>query len=195
MTELLLASASPRRAELLRQIGVGFRFLSPPEIDETVQCGEAPGPYVRRMAYEKARTGWNGLAEREGVAVLGADTAIALDDVILGKPSDRGHARQMLQQLCGREHRVLSAVSVITAGHEWVRTATTLVRIRDGARDDIETYLDTGEPMDKAGGYGIQGFGAVLVEYIVGEYANVVGLPLIDTRELLAAAGVSWWQR
>ncbi len=191
---LWLASASPRRADLLRQIGVPFSRLAPPSIDETPAEGEAPGDYVLRMAREKAATGWARLRDREEAAVLGADTAVVLGDGILGKPADRDHARHMLEQLCGAEHRVLSAVSVITQASHETRLAETLVRVRADARDQIDAYLDTGEPMDKAGAYAIQGFGAVLVDYIAGSYSAVVGLPLVETRQLLAGAGVAWWQ-
>lgn len=191
---LWLASASPRRADLLHQIGVPFSRLAPPRIDETPRQGEAPGDYVLRMAREKAATGWEQLEERTEAAVLGADTAVVLGEEILGKPADRNHARNMLERLCGAEHRVLSAVSVITEAGRETRLAETLVRFRADARDEIDAYLDTGEPMDKAGAYAIQGFGAVLVEYIAGSYSAVVGLPLVETRQLLAGAGVAWWQ-
>ena len=196
MRELLLASASPRRAALLEQIGVPFRRLVPPDIDETPGPGEHPDDYVRRMAREKARSGYQGAEGRDParMAVLGADTTVTVDGDILGKPRDLEDAREMLWRLAGREQRVLSAVSVVTDQWQETRMDEARVRMRDDMGEHIEAYLATGEPLGKAGAWAIQGFGEVLVEHLAGSYSAVVGLPLAQTQRLLARAGVPWWQ-
>ena len=196
MRELLLASASPRRAALLEQIGVPFRRLAPPEIDETPAPGEAPDDYVQRMAREKALRGWapGGREEANRFAVLGADTTVTIDGAILGKPRDLEDAREMLWRLAGREQQVLSAVSVVTDQWQETRLGEARVRMRPDMGEHIEAYLATGEPFGKAGAWAIQGFGEVLVEHLAGSYSAVVGLPLAQTQPLLARAGVPWWQ-
>ncbi|MFN3713875.1 MAG: Maf family protein [Alcanivoracaceae bacterium] len=196
MRQLWLASASPRRADLLHSIGVAFRHLVPPDIDETPRPEESADRYVLRMAYEKARTGWMRLADevRHDAAVLGADTTVVLAGRLLGKPADADDARAMLTALSGAEHQVLSAVTVITAEGENSALSTTRVRFATLSAADIEAYVTSGEPMDKAGSYAIQGFGALLVEAITGSYSGVVGLPLRETGQLLQAAGVPAWQ-
>lgn len=182
-----LASRSPRRAELLRQVGVGFEPLAL-DVDETVVPGEDPADYVRRMAQEKA---WAGVAVRErDLAVLAADTAVVLDDRILGKPADRVEAIAMLLDLAGREHRVLSAVALTDGDACHVALSETRVRFRDIGRHEAEAYWATGEPADKAGGYGIQGLGAVFAERIEGSYSGVMGLPLFETAGLLERLGI-----
>ena len=195
MARLYLASASPRRAELLRQLGVPFRHLLPPDIDETPRLQESPADYVIRMAAEKAAVG---VATRpEGgheALVLGADTSVVLDESILGKPEDRAQAVAMLTAMSGREHRVISAVCVSNGQQLWQAISETHVTFRALSRDEILRYVDTGEGADKAGGYGIQGFGAALVERLAGSYSGVVGLPLAETSQLLEAAGIRIWQ-
>lgn len=196
MRRLWLASASPRRAQLLASIGVHASLLPPPDIDEQPLAGETPLAYVTRLAAAKARVGWAGLCaeQRPGAAVLGADTAVVLGERILGKPSDHAEASAMLADLSGREHRVLSAVTVITAEGESGDVSDTLVRFADLSATDIDRYVASGEPMDKAGSYAVQGFAAIFVEQISGSYSGVVGLPLAETGRLLRQAGVGIWQ-
>lgn len=196
MRRLWLASASPRRAQLLASIGVQVSLLPPPDIDEQPLAGEAPLAYVTRLAAAKARVGWAGLSaeQRPRAAVLGADTAVVLGERILGKPSDHAEACAMLADLSGREHRVLSAVTVITAEGESGDVSDTLVRFAPLSAEDINCYVASGEPMDKAGSYAVQGFAAVFVEQISGSYSGVVGLPLAETGRLLRQADVGIWQ-
>lgn len=185
---LILASASPRRSQLLDQIGVAHRIL-PVDADETPHPHETPEGYVIRVAVEKARHGW----ERSGAErpVLGADTAVVLDDAILGKPRDEADALHMLHRLSGREHRVLSAVA-LCCPLNGVQTALSVsrVRFRPVTEDEIRAYWRTGEPLDKAGSYAIQGLGAVFVEYLEGSFSGVMGLPLFETAQLLRRAGI-----
>lgn len=196
MRHLWLASASPRRAQLLASIGVNASLLTPPDIDEQPLAGETPLAYVTRLAAAKARVGWAELPAEQHpqAAVLGADTAVVLGERILGKPSDQAEARAMLAALSGREHRVLSAVTVITAERDYAEVSDTLVRFATLSGTDIDRYVASGEPMDKAGSYAIQGFAAVFVEKISGSYSGVVGLPLAETGRLLRQAGVEIWQ-
>ncbi|KGE03215.1 Septum formation protein Maf [Pseudohaliea rubra DSM 19751] len=178
----MLASQSPRRRELLALLGLPFR-VQPAAVDETPLPGEAPAAYVARTAAAKARA-------IDGPAVLAADTAVVLEDTILGKPRDRDDGQAMLRRLSGREHSVLTAVVLCRGGQTWavtVRTAVTFDRL-DDAR--IHAYLATEEPWDKAGGYGIQGRAGAFVRSLTGSYSNVVGLPLVETRELLLTAGL-----
>lgn len=199
---LYLASGSPRRAELLRQIGVPFARLSPPGIDETPHPGELPDDYVMRMATEKAASGFAALRtdekgnnDRQTAVVLGADTAVIHQGRILGKPADVAQAVNMLEQLAGTTHEVLTAVVVTrTTGSQQVLSKTD-VAFRPLTRQGILDYVATGEPMDKAGAYGIQGFGALLVARITGSYSGVVGLPLTETADLLKKAGICFWQK
>ena len=193
---LYLASGSPRRAELLQQIAVPFTVLKAPDIDETPRENEDPQGYVERMAREKSFAGER-RRQAEGLpegVVLGADTAVVLDNVILGKPEGREHAMAMLRALSGREHQVMSA-QALTCG-EGCRVACSITRVRFRELNDrqLARYVDTGEGADKAGGYGIQGLGGALVAGIVGSYSGVVGLPLENTVELLEQAGLQYWQ-
>jgi septum formation protein len=186
---LLLASGSPRRADLLRTLGVAFRVLDV-EVDETTRMGEAPVDYVRRLARDKARAG-HAVAGDASLPVLAADTTVVLDGAILGKPLDDADARAMLARLAGRTHEVLTGVAVIDARGLPVDTVlATRVRFRALTPAEIAAYVASGEPLDKAGAYGIQGLGGALVERIEGSYSNVVGLPLAETLALLDAAGV-----
>ena len=197
---LCLGSASPRRSELLRQIGVPHCVRSV-ELDETVQPGEAPADYVLRLAAAKALAvqAARSAAGAQSLPVLGADTTVTIDGAVLGKPRDSAELAAMFGTLSGREHEVLSAVAVATRdadGAPQVRTrlSRTRVRFRAIGPGEAETYWATGEPRDKAGGYGIQGLGAVFVESIEGSYSGVVGLPLAETAALLREAGVPMWQ-
>lgn len=189
---LYLASGSPRRAELLAQIGVPFTVLQAPDIDETVNTGEPPGDYVLRMAREKAAAGRAAAPGPE--PVLGADTAVVLGERVLGKPADDDQALAMLRDLQGREHRVLSAVCVMAADTFRLALSDTRVTLRPLDDQRLRAYVATGEGRDKAGAYGIQGLGAALVASLSGSYSGVVGLPLEETVPLLEWAGVPYWQ-
>lgn len=190
---LYLASGSPRRAELLAQIGVPFTVLKAPGIDETPLSGEAPLDYARRLAHDKARAGQRALGD-PGAAVLGADTTVVMDGRILGKPEDDEDALAMLRDLNDREHRVISAVCVCLGDAHRQAFSDTRVRFRRLDEARLRAYIATGEGRDKAGGYGIQGRGAALVASMTGSYSGVVGLPLEQTVPLLEWAGVSYWQ-
>jgi septum formation protein len=196
-TPLWLASASPRRVELLRQLGVVHRQRVI-AIDETPLPGEAVTEYVERMALEKARAVWQQLLAEDKEfstrVVLAADTTVHIAGTILGKPADEAEFTQMMRKLSGATHEVLSAVAVLsTQGEHW-RVSVTEVRFRSLSTAEIEAYWHTGEPRDKAGGYAIQGFGAAFIEHLAGSYSGVVGLPLRETAELLQQAGVPIWQ-
>ena len=186
---LVLASASPRRRELLKQIGVEHR-VAPVDLDESRGAGEAPPEYVVRLAREKAEAGWQRLADREREVVLAADTAVVLGDDILGKPRDRAEGLAMLLQLSGHTHQVLTAVALRDAGGMASQLSESLVTFRPISRDEAEQYWATGEPHDKAGAYAIQGRAAVFIERIEGSYSGVMGLPLFETARLLAAVGL-----
>jgi septum formation protein len=194
MNPIYLASGSPRRRELLTQIGVAFVPLSA-AIDETPQSGEAPADYVTRLALGKARAGFASLpADTAQAIVLGADTAVIIDGRILGKPLDRADALAMLARLSGREHQVLTAVALFDGARSEVVNVSAQVRFRPIEATEAQTYWATGEPLDKAGGYAIQGLGAVFVESLQGSYSAVVGLPLCETAALLERFGVPCWQ-
>ena len=174
---IYLASASPRRQELLRQLGVAFEVLAS-NLDEAREPEETPEQYVTRVACDKARHVAAQLrAAQPAPIVLGADTEVVLDDEVLGKPRDRAHGLAMLQRLQGRTHEVLTAVVLHRAGREWSALSRSRVTFDAMLPAEIERYWDTGEPAGKAGGYAIQGRGAALVERIEGDYLNVVGLP------------------
>jgi septum formation protein len=186
---LYLASRSPRRLELLKQIGVSVTLVDV-EIDETRWTGESPETYVLRVALEKARAGCAAIREDEPRAVLGADTAVVVGDLTLGKPSDRESAARMLRSLSGRSHRVLTGVALIAQGRELTDLSDSQVTFRTLQEYEIQGYWDTGEPMDKAGAYAIQGHGALFVSDLRGSYSGVMGLPLFETGRLLDAAGI-----
>ncbi|WP_312232787.1 Maf family protein [Stutzerimonas nitrititolerans] len=191
MAALFLASASPRRRELLTQIGVPFELLSI-TLDETPLPAERPEAYVQRLAREKALAGWAAVGD-DSVAVLGADTTVVIDERILGKPADRAEGLLMLESLSDREHHVLTAVALATRDACEVRLVTSRVRFRRIERAEAEAYWASGEPCDKAGGYAIQGWGAVFVAELRGSYSAVVGLPLCETAQLLDQAGIARW--
>lgn len=192
MPSLYLASASPRRSELLRQIGVSFTPC-PVDIDETPLPGESSADYVQRLAREKAQAALARLGDGQPLCVLGADTTVTLDGRILGKPADRTEGLAMLALLSGRTHQVLTAVALADAGRCEVRLVESQVTFRTISPEEAERYWSTGEPADKAGGYGIQGLGAVFVRELRGSFSGVVGLPLCETAELLASFGVPCW--
>jgi septum formation protein len=185
---LVLASGSPRRRELLTQIGVAFTVQSA-DVDESLHLNEKPSDYVVRLA--KAKAAAVAGATLAGQCVLGADTTVVVSDEVLGKPKDAEDASSMLVKLSGREHQVLTGVALVEAGTQKViqaLMATTTVQFRDLSATEINAYIRCGEPMDKAGAYGIQGLGGAFVRSITGSYSNVVGLPLAETFELLSAA-------
>jgi septum formation protein len=193
MAQFVLASGSPRRRELLEQIGCHFQ-LATVDVDETPLPGEPPEAYVTRLALDKAAAGWQS-SRSLGLPVLGADTAVVLGERIFGKPVDREDAAATLQMLSGKTHRVLSAVAMTDGSRCEQRLSETLVSFRVIDRDECLRYWDSGEPADKAGAYAIQGLGAVFVTAIQGSYSGVVGLPLVETCELLKAFGLSWWMK
>lgn len=195
---IYLASNSPRRRELLHQIHVRFDTLlfrgsgrHDEDIDEKVQSGEDVFAYVKRVARAKAeggirRVGWRGLVAQP---VLAADTALELDGEIIGKPDNPAHAAAILRELSGRTHQVLTAVALAQGEHILERLSVSQVRFRRLEEEDIRRYIATGEPLDKAGAYGIQGRAAVFVEEMRGSYSGIVGLPLFETAALLREGG------
>ncbi|MBF0140217.1 MAG: septum formation inhibitor Maf [Magnetococcales bacterium] len=182
LTDFTLASASPRRLELLRHIGLEPRVI-PPHVDESQRPGETPSAYVERMAHTKATAGW--LAA--GAICLGADTVVTMDGAIFGKPATIQEAQHTLKRLAGRNHQVLTSVAVAAGQAGTIRhlTSVTSVWMKAATESEITAYVATGEPMDKAGSYGIQGLGSFLVTRIDGSYTGVVGLPLFETVILL----------
>ena len=188
LPHVFLASASPRRQALLTQIGIGYTLLHA-GVDEALLPDESAGDYVRRVALEKVRAGRALLAEDAGSPVLGADTAVVVDGRIMGKPRDRDEGIDMLLALSGRSHQVLSAVA-LAAGREAVRVSESRVTFRRLTQAQCAAYWDTGEPRDKAGGYAIQGRGAVFVSRLEGSYSGVMGLPVYETAELLREFGI-----
>ncbi|MDH4611209.1 Maf family protein [Pseudomonas sp. BN102] len=193
MATLYLASGSPRRRELLAQIGVPHVTLIA-SIDEAALPGEAASAYVERLAREKALAGLASLEQSDGACVLGADTAVVLDGHILGKPAGRAEALATLALLSGREHEVLTAVALADASRCEARVVSSRVRFRAIPPAEREAYWASGEPADKAGSYAIQGLGAVFVSHVQGSYSAVVGLPLLETAEMLAGFGIPCWQ-
>ena len=182
---LILGSGSPRRRELLAQIGVVAADIRPPDIDETPRTSELPRPYCKRMAREKA------LAVRadEGDIVLSADTTVALGRRILGKPENAGEAAEFLLMLSGRRHRVITAVAVRLGDRVWQRDVVTAVKFKQISDEELNAYLLTNDWQGKAGGYGIQGPAGALIPWIQGSFSAVVGLPICETAGLLRAAG------
>jgi septum formation protein len=186
---LCLASVSPRRRELLQQIGVPH-LTAVPDIDETALVRESAPDYAVRLACAKARVIAPCFAD---LPVLAADTVVVLDGRICGKPADAREGIDMLGRLSGRTHEVLTAVALASGGSIAHRLSTSEVRIRPLSLAERRAYWDSGEPRDKAGGYAIQGRGAVFIEHLSGSYSGVMGLPLFETAQLLAAAGVPYW--
>ncbi|MGC4117842.1 MAG: Maf family protein [Myxococcales bacterium] len=183
---LILASSSPRRRALLGQLGIALEVV-PPEVDESVLPGEAPTAFVVRVSRLKAQA----VASRHsGRVVLAADTAVVCSGRIFGKPADEGDAVRMLRELSGREHEVVSGVSVVAPGLDEGFAVSTKVRFRVLTDREIDWYVQTREPMDKAGAYAIQERGGAFVEAISGSYSNVVGLPLGESLAALARAGL-----
>jgi septum formation protein len=182
---IYLASASPRRSELLRQVGIAHE-VKPVDVDESRRPGEDPAAYVLRLAETKARVLWSKLPAAERTTVLAADTTVTLDGEVFGKPSGRDEALAMLSRLSGRTHVVHTAVAVVHESGAASRVSTSHVSMREISPAEMDWYWSTGEAADKAGGYAIQGCAAVFVRHLAGSYSGVVGLPLCETWELLA---------
>jgi len=192
--DLYLASRSLRRRELLKQIGVGFELLllreapgRPPDVDESVHAGEDPATYVQRLAREKAEIAWLRLCQRRLMhhPVLTADTTVEVNGEVLGKPLAREDAVAMLKRLSGSTHRVHTAIAVILDRRIETALSSTTVSFGDLDEDEIQHYVASGDPMDKAGAYGIQGRAGAYVKSLSGSYTGVVGLPLYETDQLL----------
>jgi len=186
--EVVLASSSPRRRQLLELIGVPHRVM-PADIDETYPAGELPELHAERLAREKAATV---AATEPGALVIGSDTIVVIDGLVLGKPRDAGDAERMLGILSGRSHTVMTAVAVSFGGEIVSAVETVDVTFMPLHEEEIRAYVATGEPMDKAGAYGIQGFGATIVRRIDGDYFAVMGLSLVRLVALLREIGVSY---
>ena len=184
-----LASRSPRRRELLRQIGVAFEVVEA-AVDEQPRSGEGARELVARLARAKAESGARATVARGTAPVLGADTVVALDGAIFGKPAGCAEAEGMLAALSGRCHRVLSAVALHWQGGTRLRTSESEVCFRSIAARERSRYCASGEPLDKAGAYGLQGIGATFITRLSGSPSGVMGLPLLETAELLAEAGI-----
>lgn len=198
VASIYLASRSPRRRELLDQIGVGFTLMSfrsgdraDPEVDESPLAGEAAEAYVRRVALAKARHGQRliGLRHLPPRLLLSADTTLAVDGEIVGKPADAGEATAILRRLSGRSHQVLTAVALVEGERVECVVSTSQVSFRPLDEAEIHRYVASGESMDKAGAYGIQGRAAIFVEQICGSHSGIVGLPLCETACLLRTFG------
>lgn len=189
--KIYLASRSPRRSELLQQLGVEFEVLAP-DVNESPLPREAPADYVRRITRIKAEVGWMQVVERKlpRRPLLAADTAVALRRHIFGKPADRNEAAEMLQMLSGTKHRVHTAVAVVFDGRLELALSTTAVQFRELSEREIRHYVAGGEPLDKAGAYAIQGRAAAFIAGIEGSYSGVMGLPLYETARLLAQFGL-----
>ena len=186
---LVLASASPRRRALLEQLGIPLR-IDPAHLDENVRPGEAAEHYVLRLAREKAEAVQ---IRHPDAMVLAADTSVVLEGTVLGKPATADEALEMLRRLSGRKHQVMTAVAVAGAGERLVTAAVTFAPADEAA---LRWYVSTGEPMDKAGAYAVQGVGGFLVERIEGSHSAVVGLPLVETVALLRESGYLLpWER
>lgn len=192
-TQIVLASRSPRRSQLLRQIGVPHEVL-PVDFDEARLEGESPRAYVQRLAGDKALHAREVAGDPAARPLLAADTVVVLDEEIFGKPASEGDCERILGALSGRTHEVMTAVALHCAGSVQLELSVSRVTFRPIGLGERRAYWRTGEPADKAGGYAIQGLGAVFVERIEGSYSGVMGLPLFETTRLLDTAGVAVWQ-
>lgn len=194
--QLVLASQSPRRAELLTQMGLPFTVLVT-DVDETQQAGESPSAYVERLAREKAGAGYSAFVGQcdtpPATVAIGADTVVLLDNEILGKPRGLKEGRAMLARLSGRTHEVLTGVAVHSAQQALSDVVRSRVTFRSLTESEILNYWDTGEGRDKAGSYGIQGIGGILVAHMEGSFSAVMGLPVAETEALLQALQIDTW--
>ncbi len=188
--QIILASASPRRQELLQQIGIKTVVQSV-DIDESQKPNEAVNDYVERLAMEKAQRGFDTITNKKLLPVLGSDTIVEIDGLILGKPENRQHAKEMLMQLSGQQHEVHTSVAIVTQKKKLIATSSSHVQFKQLDTLEIESYLATGEADDKAGAYAIQGIAAQFVKNINGSFSGVMGLPLYETVELLKQCGVT----
>ncbi len=188
MADLYLASLSPRRRELLAQVGV-YPKLVRVAVDERPKPAEAAADFVQRLAVEKAMAGSKVLGHGAKAPVLAADTAVVVDGGIMGKPEGREHALRMLRKLSGSTHQVFTGVALVCNSVR-TRLSVSEIRLRPISSDEAEAYWASGEPRDKAGGYAIQGLGAIFVSSIKGSYSGVVGLPLLETADLLQGCGI-----
>ncbi|HET9113879.1 MAG TPA: Maf family protein [Burkholderiales bacterium] len=192
-SRIYLASRSPRRRELLTQMGIRYEVLllrdsaDRQDLDETPLAAESPGDHVQRIATEKALLGWQRVIQRRlpQYPVLGADTSITLDGAIFGKPKTRENTVRMLTQLSGRTHEIMTAVAIVYREYLQHMTCKSSVTFKSLTAEEIECYANSGEPLDKAGAYAIQGRGAIFVEHLVGSYSGVMGLPIFETACLL----------
>ena len=180
--QIVLASASPRRCELLNQIGVRFEQQSA-EVNETPRTKESAEEYVSRLALDKARAIWK-CRGYQGIAVLGADTSVVMDEQLFAKPQDFEDCRRMLRSLSGRKHQVLTAVALVRE-REAIRVSVSDVWFRRISDSEIDAYWRSGEPVDKAGSYAIQGIAGIFIKRLEGSYSGVMGLPLLETAQLL----------
>jgi len=198
-TQLILASASPRRRDLLQQIDVQFH-VHVVEIDETPHKNESPSKYVARMAESKAAAAYKNLRDEHKkfgrLVVLAADTSVVCDQLILGKPKNKDTARKHLQELSGRKHRVLTSIAIFSADENEVNpsiqslVSESIVEFMEMTPQDIEKYLHTEEPYDKAGSYAVQGIAAQFIKHIEGSYSGIMGLPLYETAQLLRTVNI-----
>lgn len=189
--DIYLASNSPRRRELLDQIGVRYDWLAS-GVDERIQPGEGAEVFVLRLALDKARAASDGLSEKSALPVLAADTVVVVDQAVLGKPESDRDGLRMLELLSGRSHRVLTGVAMVDGEREGSRLSVSHVSFREITQRERENYWATGEPRDKAGGYAIQGRAAVFIEQLEGSFSGVMGLPLFETAQLLEEFGIDY---
>lgn len=191
MSMLYLASSSPRRQAILKQIGVPFTTITA-SIDETPQINELPADYVLRLAITKAKAGFSklGSKEKSNICILAADTTVSINNHILGKPSTQEHAVTMLKQLSDKKHQVYTAIALYYNDEIMTHITMSHVKMRTITEQEIISYWQTGEPQDKAGGYAIQGLGAIFIEQLEGDYYGVVGLPIVPTLQLLKNADI-----
>jgi nucleoside triphosphate pyrophosphatase len=187
--QIILASASPRRRELLEQIGIAAR-VEAVDIDESRKPNEAVMDFVQRLAMEKAQRGYDTVKSDEALPVLGSDTIVEIGGEVLGKPEDRQHAREILMILSGRVHEVHTSVAIVSHDKKIIDTSSTQVHFKTLEADEIDSYISTGEADDKAGAYAIQGIAAQFVKNINGSYSGVMGLPLYETARLLKQCGI-----
>ena len=190
---IILASASPRRRELLERIGITGFTVAAPNVDESVEPGLSPAAMVEELSLRKARAAAKNFGSDE--LIIAADTVVALDGAVLGKPRDGDDAFAMLSALSGRENRVYTGVTVLRGDRAVTQHEETAVTFRELSPDEIRGYIATGEPLDKAGAYGIQGVGALLVSGIRGDYSNVMGLPVFRLGRMLRDFGLDLLQR
>ena len=188
--QIILASASPRRRELLQQIGIKA-IVQSVDVDEAQKQNETVRDYVERLAMEKAQCGFDTISNDEQLPVLGSDTIVEIDGEILGKPENRQQAKKMLMQLSGKNHQVYTSVAIVTHDKSVIMTSSSQVEFKTLEAQEIDSYLASGEADDKAGAYAIQGIAAQFVKNINGSFSGVMGLPLYETVELLKQCGVT----